>query len=54
MDNLKRFTFRIPTELFEKIDQLAKDSHRSVNSQIIFALEQYLKSIEVSPDSKDD
>ena len=44
MSEQKRFTFRIPTDLFDKIDHLATQNHRSTNSEIIIAIEQYLKT----------
>ncbi|MDO5061993.1 MAG: Arc family DNA-binding protein [Peptostreptococcaceae bacterium] len=43
-ENIKRFTFRIPESLFDEIEQLAKTNYRSVNAEIIIAIEQYLKS----------
>ena len=42
MDNIIRFTFRISSELFDKIEKIANINHRSVNSQIITILEEYL------------
>ena len=40
-DNIKRLTFRMPLNLYGKIDTLAKQNRRSLNSEIIYALEQY-------------
>lgn len=51
MNNIKRFTFRVPTELFEKIEEVAKGNHRSVNAEVIVAIENYLHSLETSPKS---
>lgn len=42
-DEIRRFTFRLPLELFKNIEQIAKENHRSVNSEIIIAIEDYLK-----------
>lgn len=43
-NEIKRFTFRIPNELFDKIEAVANDNHRSVNAEIIVAIEHYLDS----------
>lgn len=37
------FSCRFDKSLYEKIQDLAKDNHRSVTSQIIQGLEDYLK-----------
>lgn len=42
-ENIRRFTFRIPLELFNGIESIAKQNHRSVNSEIIIAIENYLQ-----------
>lgn len=42
-DTMKRFTFRISSDLFEQVEKIAKKNHRSVNSEIILAVEQYVK-----------
>lgn len=42
-DTIKRFTFRISSDLFDQIEKIAKKNHRSVNSEIILAVEQYVK-----------
>lgn len=42
-DAMKRFTFRISSNLFNQVEKIAKENHRSVNSEIIFAVEQYIK-----------
>lgn len=47
-EDTKRFTFRIPTSLFEQIEKLAKDNYRSVNAEIIKAVEEYIKKYETS------
>ena len=39
----KRFTFRLPADLFEKIQEIAKLNHRSVNSEVIIAIKKYLE-----------
>lgn len=49
MPELKRFTFRLPSELFDRIEQIAKSNYRSVNAEVIVAIEHYLKSIEIPP-----
>lgn len=54
MDNVKRFTFRLPTELFDKVEVVAKENHRSVNAEVIVAIEQYLQSIETPLQSDND
>lgn len=54
MDNIKRFTFRLPTELFNQVEDIAKSNHRSVNAEVIVAIEQYLKSLKTLPKSDDD
>lgn len=54
MDNVKRFTFRLPTELFDKVEAVAKENHRSVNAEVIVAIEQYLQSIETPLQSDND
>lgn len=53
MDNIKRFTFRLPTELFNQIEEVAKTNYRSVNAEVIVAIEHYLKSLESLPKSDD-
>ena len=45
MEDIKRFTFRIPTELFNKITKIADINHRSVNAEIIVAIENYLDTV---------
>jgi len=42
----KRLTVRLPKSLFDKIQELAKQERRSVNSQIIYLLEQATKAVE--------
>lgn len=54
MDNIKRFTFRLPAELFNKIEIIAKSNHRSVNAEVIVAIENYLQSVETLPESDND
>ncbi len=36
------FTLRIPKELRDKIKELARMSRRSMNQEIVYALEQYV------------
>lgn len=44
MPEIKRLTFRMPINLYAKIDKLAKIEHRSLNSEIILAIEEYCKA----------
>ena len=53
MSDIKRFTFRLPNDLFDRINSVANDNHRSVNAEIIVAIEKYLQSLEVSQETKD-
>lgn len=53
MNDIKRFTFRIPTELFDKVEAVAKNNHRSVNAEVIVAIESYLENIISKPQSDD-
>lgn len=45
-EDIKRFTFRVPSALFDQMDRIAQNNHRSVNAEIIIAIEQYIKSTE--------
>lgn len=54
MDNIKRFTFRISSELFDKISKVADDNHRSVNAEIIVAIENYLDTVISEPQGNND
>lgn len=45
MEDIKRFTFRIPNELFNKITKIADINRRSVNAEIIVAIEKYLDTV---------
>lgn len=54
MDNIKRFTFRLPEKLFDELEKIAKSKHRSVNSEVIVAIEEYLKSVEALQKSDND
>lgn len=47
-DEIRRFTFRLPLETFESIDKVAKSNRRSVNSEIIIAIEDYLQKFQPS------
>jgi len=46
MDEL-RFSLRIPIELHRRLKAVAKNNHRSINSEILFILEEQLN---MSPD----
>lgn len=39
----KTFSIRLPSELLEKIKMLAKVERRSVNAQVMYMLEMYLR-----------
>lgn len=41
---IRRFTFRIPNDTFSEIENIAKVNRRSVNSEIIIAIETYIKA----------
>lgn len=45
MKDIKRFTFRISSELFDRITKIADINHRSVNAEIIVAIEKYLDTV---------
>ncbi|WP_337616959.1 Arc family DNA-binding protein [Acidaminococcus timonensis] len=45
-DDVRRFTFRLPVETFESVEKIAKANHRSVNSEIIIAIEEYLQKFQ--------
>lgn len=45
-DNIKRFTFRIPASLYDKVEQLAKNNYRSINAEVVKAVEEYVKKHE--------
>jgi hypothetical protein len=42
---MKKKLIEIPIELFEKIQELAKENERSDNKQIVYLLKKALKSI---------
>jgi hypothetical protein len=47
MATLKRvFTLRLDDEIFERIEQLAKDDHRSMTNLIEYILLKYLEETE--------
>ncbi len=51
MATLKRvFTLRLDDEIFDKIEQLAKDEHRSMTNLIEFILLKYLDDMEQNKD----
>ena len=54
MEDIKRFTFRIPSELFDKINKVAENNHRSVNAEIVVAIENYLDTVISEPQSNND
>ena len=43
-NDIKRFTFRIPTDLFLEIEKIAKNNYRSVNAEINIAIKEYIKN----------
>ena len=54
MEDIKRFTFRIPSELFAKINKVAENNHRSVNAEIVVAIENYLDTVISEPQGNND
>lgn len=44
MPEIKRFTFRIPSDIYEEIESIAKENRRSVTAEIIVAIEDYVKA----------
>ncbi|MDO8751569.1 MAG: Arc family DNA-binding protein [Dehalococcoidia bacterium] len=45
---MKSFTIRLMLELLEALQRLARRQHRSVNAEIIVALEAWIKSHDAS------
>lgn len=41
----------IPTEIHQKLKEMAKIQHRSLNNEIIVCLEKYTKATKVEPES---
>lgn len=41
----KRFTFRLPADLFDRINEVAKNNHRSANNEIIISIKKYLETM---------
>lgn len=41
---MDKFLLRLPAELKLKIEQIAKDDRRSLNTQLIIAVEQFVHS----------
>lgn len=41
---MDKFLFRIPTELKSKVEEIAKTDRRSLNTQLIIAVEQFVNS----------
>lgn len=44
-DAMIRFSLRLPDEIYRAIKELAEKEKRSVNSQIIYILTEYLKKV---------
>lgn len=42
-DNTKQTTIRIPMDIYEQIETLAKDSERKVADQIRYMLKEYIR-----------
>jgi hypothetical protein len=42
-DKEVRITFRVPTDIYEKIVESAQKNRRSVNNEMVVALEQFLE-----------
>jgi hypothetical protein len=42
-DEEVRITFRVPADIYKKIVESAKKNRRSINNEMVIALEQYLK-----------
>ena len=42
---------RIPDELYEKVKKIAEREHRSINSQIVHIISEYIEEYEKSLDS---
>ncbi|WP_018659878.1 Arc family DNA-binding protein [Allofustis seminis] len=40
---IKRFTFRLPVDVYEQIEKIAKENYRSVTAEIIVAIQEYVK-----------
>jgi len=38
-----RITFRVPADIYEKIAELAKISRRSINGEMVIALEEFIE-----------
>lgn len=45
-EDIRRFTFRLPLDLFQEVEKISKTNHRSVNSEIIIAIEDYLQKFQ--------
>ena len=41
---MDKFLLRLPAELKSKVEQIAKDDRRSLNTQLIIAVEQFVNS----------
>lgn len=51
----KVFSLRLPISMYEFLDQVAKQNKRSVNSEVLLAIEKHIDSIErqnQSPENK--
>jgi len=44
MEQEKRFSVRFPLDVLESIKQLAKEDERSINSEVIWILREYVSS----------
>ena len=44
MSEIKRFTLRLPDELWDNMKVIADKNRRTVTSEIIIALEEYVKN----------
>jgi hypothetical protein len=46
MDSIKRIDLRLPSDLHQQIEGIARREARSVNSQIVYMLRQTVEAIE--------
>lgn len=42
-EDIVRVTFRIPKKLYEEVVKKAEENRRSINSEMIIALEEFMK-----------
>ena len=45
MTDIKRFTFRIPSDVYSEVEKIASRNRRSTTAEIIVAIEEYLQKI---------